>query len=102
MDFRVEPYNLQIKDANALTCPCCINILQRETRKRRILIGEQCSYCSYIDRYSDRPFASCSTSWQERFPDDCTCMYSETEYLHISCENCKSPRCVTCKNQLTC
>jgi hypothetical protein len=98
MDFRFEPHNLQIIDINTMVCPCCTNILQREIRTGKILIGEECGYCSY----SNRAFASCSTSWQQHFPNGCTCTYGETEYLHISCENCKSPTCVTCKNLLTC
>jgi hypothetical protein len=98
MEIRFEPYNLQINDTNSVMCPCCNSILQKEIRKGNYLINGECRYC----RYSERSFVTYSSSWQKNYPDGCTCEYSEKNYLYIICENCKSPKCLKCKNQLNC
>jgi hypothetical protein len=98
MENRFEPYNLQIKDINIDICPCCNSILQKEIRKGNYLINGECGYC----RYSEKSFVTYSSSWQQHYPDGCTCKYGEKDYLYIICENCKSlkiPKCLNCCNK---
>lgn len=73
------------------TCPDCNAQLIKEIKKGKRLIGSECGYC----RYSDRPFAYGGSQRGE-----CSCEYAETEYVHISCRNCISPRCSTSKKYL--
>lgn len=98
MENRFDPYNLQIKDTNSSTCPCCNSILQKEIRKGKYLINGECGYC----RYSEKSFATYSSSWQQHYPNGCTCEYNEKDFLYITCKNCKSPKCFKCKKQLSC
>lgn len=98
MEIRSEPYNLQIKDKDIMTCPCCNLLLQKEIRKGKYLIDDECGYCTY----SDRPFASNSSSLYQHYPSGCSCTYGEQDYLYISCENCKSPICMKCKTTMCC
>ena len=84
MEIRVEPYNLQIKDKNISNCQYCNFLLKKEIKIGSYLV-EECAFC----KYSDRAFATYSSSWQQHFPNGCTCEYKEKEYLYIICTNCK-------------
>jgi hypothetical protein len=96
MEIRAEPYNLQIKDNNVEICPCCDTILQRNIRKGNYLIDE-CGYC----RYLDRPFGGCGNTAETHY-GGCSCEYGEKDYLYITCEKCKSSKCIECKITLVC
>ena len=95
MEIRTIPYNLHKIDS--INCNCCNFILQKIISKGQYLIVE-CGYC----RYSDRAFATYSSSWQQHYPNGCTCTYGEKDFLYISCENCNSPTCIKCKNVSKC
>jgi hypothetical protein len=97
MDNRFEPYDLQIKDITVDTCPCCNMILQRNIRKGRYLIGGECSYC----RYLDRPFGGCGNTATAHY-GGCSCQYGEKDFLYITCENCKSAKCIDCQTPIRC
>ena len=96
MEICSEPYNLQIKDINVVKCPCCDMILQQNIRKKNYLIRE-CSYC----RYLDRPFGGCGNTAETHY-NGCSCEYGEKDYLYITCEKCKSLKCILCKTPLNC
>jgi len=96
MDIRVEPYNLKINDIIDDICPCCGVILQQNIRKGKYLIRE-CGYC----RYLDRPFGFCGNTAQSHY-GGCSCEYEEKDYLYITCEKCKSLKCIDCKTSLSC
>jgi hypothetical protein len=96
MEFRVEPYSLKIKDINIEICPCCDMILQQNIRKGNYLIRE-CGYC----RYLDRPFGGCGNTALTHY-GGCSCEYGEKEFLYITCERCKSLKCIDCKTVLSC
>lgn len=98
MEIRLEPYNLQITDDTITKCPCCNNILLKEVKKASYFINGECGYC----RYLDRPFASYSNSWQQHYPEGCFCQYGEKDFIYITCENCKSPKCTKCNKSLNC
>lgn len=95
MEIRKDPYFLEIKDKDITLCPRCNYLLNKEIKKGKCLINE-CGYC----RYSDRPFVCMSSSWQQHFPDGCTCVYEEQDILFVSCVNCLNPKCIKCNNSI--
>jgi hypothetical protein len=95
MDIRFEPYDLQINDITVDTCPCCNMILQRNIRKGRYLIGGECRSC----RWNDKMFSGWSS--YNRY-GDCSCQYREKDFLYITCENCKSAKCIDCQKPIRC
>ena len=99
MEVRCD--NPQIK-AESEVCPCCQGVLEKEVRSGSYLI-KKCSNCRNNDR--DYPWGNTGgTWWAERsFSDEtCSCTYGEKDFLYISCENCKSPKCIKCKTPLRC
>ena len=99
MDIISDPDNLQIKNSNTLICPCCNMPLHQEIRKKNYLIDRECGYCSYSN---ERFFMSSSSGREKHYPNGCSCKYVEKDYLYMSCENCKSSKCIKCKNSLNC
>ena len=96
MEIRIEPYNLQIKDDSNI-CPCCSNAVIKTVKKEKGLIGSECGYC----RYLDRPFGGCGNTAINCY-GGCSCQYGEQDYMYITCENCKSPKCMKCKSNMNC
>lgn len=39
---------------------------------------------------------------EKHYPNGCSCKYIDKDYLYVSCYNCKSPKCIKCKNSLNC
>ena len=97
MEIRREPYNLQINDNSDILCPCCNNILIKEIKKGNYLIDYECGYC----RYLDRPFGGCGNTATAHY-GECSCKYGEKDYIYVICENCKSPKCIKCKQLISC
>ena len=96
MEIRYEPFNLQINDITLVKCPCCDIILQQDIRKGNYLISE-CGYC----RYLDRPFGGCGNTAESHY-GGCSCKYGEKDYLYMTCEKCKSSKCIECNTRLNC
>ena len=97
LEIRTDPYNLQINDDSIVYCPCCNNVLVKQVNKGNYLIDGDCGYC----RYLDRPFGGCGNTAATHF-GGCSCEYGEKDYLYISCENCKSPKCLKCQTSISC
>ena len=98
MEICVEPHDLQIKDINVEICPCCNMTLRRNIRKGKYLINDkECGYC----RYLDRPFGGCGNTAISHY-GGCSCEYGEKDYLCVTCEKCKSSKCIDCKTMLPC
>jgi len=97
MEILKEPYNLQIDDNDISICGCCKNNLIKEVKKGNCLIGNECGYC----RYLDRPFGGCGNTATAHY-GGCSCIYGKKDYMYISCETCKSPKCSKCKNSVYC
>jgi len=91
MEIISVPYELNINDCNIINCKICNNFLIKEIKKGSYLINE-CGYC----RYSDRPFALGSSSLNNHYSEGCTCKYDKKEYLYITCNICKFPKCNKC------
>jgi hypothetical protein len=89
MEIRTEPDNLQINDNTITLCPCCNFVVIKEIKKGKYLTRE-CSDCIK----GTRPFSYSS--------GDCSCKYGEKDYIYITCETCKSPKCINCKKILFC
>lgn len=99
MKVRCEPFILEIKDKDIMYCPCCNNSLIKSVNKgHQLKGGEECRYC----RYSDRPFAYCSSSWQNHFPNGCYCEWEEIEYINIKCIKCNDIKCIKCNENIEC
>ena len=98
MEIRTIPSNLHIEDST-LSCPCCNGILEKEIKNVRYL-SRECGYC----RYSNRAFATYSSSWQQHFPNGCTCEDErcEKEFIYITCVKCESPKCIKCNHKGDC
>ena len=96
MEIRTEPYFLEIQNIETLNCPRCNDVLVKQIKHGKYLINGECSYCTY----QDRPFATASPNWHHRFPDGCTCEYSEKEFMYVTCNSCLNPKCMLCKNYL--
>ena len=73
--------------------------LYQEILKKKYLIDTECGYCSYSN---ERFFMSSFSGRKELYPNCCSCKYIEKDYLYINCKNCKSPKCIKCKNPLNC
>ena len=100
MNITIEPHILKV-DSNSNVCPCCNNILHKEIKLKCVKIGNECSNCRAYDNYLDRPFGGCGNTAISHY-GDCSCEYSEEEYLYITCKKCLSPTCIKCGTKCFC
>lgn len=96
MEYRTKPSNLILKDEKQKECSCCNDTLIYEIKYGKYQIGNDCSYC----RYLDRPFTLGSSSLENHYPDGCICEYGKKKYKYIICENCLKPSCKKCKKKI--
>jgi len=111
MEIETEPFSLKISDININNCPSCSSkLIKKEyTRKEKIKTCLKCNWseCGWC-RYSDRPFASFSSSLNNHYPDgcycepypsnlNCECEFKNIQVYKITCNNCRIPKCKDCK-----
>lgn len=83
METRTEPCNLKIS-TDCTMCLCCNNILLKEIKIGKYLIGGECYNCNY----GTRPFATSKSP--------CSCEYGEKEFLYYICKLCNDKKCIIC------
>lgn len=111
MEIETQPFTLKIIDININNCPSCsLKLIKKKTTRTEKIKTclkcnwSECGWCSY----SDRPFASGSSSLNNHYPNgcncepspsnlNCECEFKNIQVHNITCNNCRIPKCKDCK-----